>query len=76
MPGVGESVAVRQCRRIGLIGSALLAFGGLAAGALPDRGATPMPGLRSLVLERPSEPQRVQEPQRFGPPLRPMMNRF
>jgi alpha-1,6-mannosyltransferase len=45
---VGESVAVRECRRIGLIGSVLLAFGGLAAGALPDRGADPMPGLDQL----------------------------
>jgi hypothetical protein len=36
-----------------------------------------MPGLRSLVLDRPLEQQRVQqEPQRFGPPLRPVVNRF
>jgi len=39
---------VRECRRLGLIGTALLAFGGLSAGALPARGTSPMPGLDRL----------------------------
>ncbi len=45
---MGESIAVRQCRRLGLTGSAMIAFGSLSAGAVPARGASPMPGLDRL----------------------------
>jgi hypothetical protein len=59
---------------------ALFGLKNLTTGQLPvaekGRRAAPsaMPGLRSLVLERPVEPQRP-EPPRFAAPLRPVLAR-
>jgi hypothetical protein len=55
---------------------ALFGLKNLSTGQLPahERGrATPIPGLRSLVLERPVE--RHEPPTRFAPPLRPTITR-
>ena len=71
-----QKVGVKDRFELALFGLKNLTTGQLPVGEKGHRGATAMPGLRSLVLDRPSEPQRVQEPTRFGPPLRPMMNRF
>jgi len=71
-----QKVGVKDRFELALFGLKNLTTGQLPVGEKGHRGATAMPGLRSLVLERPNEPQRVQEPQRFGPPLRPMINRF
>jgi alpha-1,6-mannosyltransferase len=49
VPGVGESAAAQECRRFGLAGAAMIALGGLSAGAIPARGASPMPGLDRLA---------------------------
>ncbi len=61
---------------------ALFGLKNLTTGQLPVGGKgqhldpSVMPGLRSLVIGRPLEPIHVhQEPQRFGPPLRPAVNR-
>jgi DNA-binding CsgD family transcriptional regulator len=72
-----QKVGVKDRFELALFGLKNLTTGQLPVGEKGHRGATPMPGLRSLVLDRPSEPQRVQqEPTRFGPPLRPMLNRY
>jgi DNA-binding NarL/FixJ family response regulator len=72
-----QKVGVKDRFELALFGLKNLTTGQLPVGEKGHRGATPMPGLRALVLDRPNEQQRVQqEPQRFGPPLRPMINRF
>ena len=68
-----QKVGVKDRFELALFGLKNLTTGQLPVGEKGQRvGASAMPGLRSLVLERPIEQQRVQqEPQRFGPPLRP-----
>ena len=73
-----QKVGVKDRFELALFGLKNLTTGQLPVGEKGQRlGASAMPGLRSLVLDRPLEPQRVQqEPQRFGPPLRPAVNRY
>ncbi|MEO8595246.1 MAG: response regulator transcription factor [Candidatus Solibacter sp.] len=73
-----QKVGVKDRFELALFGLKNLTTGQLPVGDKGQRvGASLMPGLRSLVLDRPMEPQRVQqEPQRFGPPLRPIVNRY
>jgi DNA-binding NarL/FixJ family response regulator len=73
-----QKVGVKDRFELALFGLKNLTTGQLPVGEKGQRlGASSMPGLRSLVLDRPMEPQRVQqEPQRFGPPLRPIVNRY
>ena len=73
-----QKVGVKDRFELALFGLKNLTTGQLPVGEKGQRvGASSMPGLRSLVLDRPLEPQRVQqEPQRFGPPLRPIVNRY
>jgi DNA-binding NarL/FixJ family response regulator len=73
-----QKVGVKDRFELALFGLKNLTTGQLPVGEKGQRlGASSMPGLRSLVLDRPLEPQRVQqEPQRFGPPMRPLVNRY
>jgi DNA-binding NarL/FixJ family response regulator len=73
-----QKVGVKDRFELALFGLKNLTTGQLPVGEKGQRlGASAMPGLRSLVLDRPLEQQRAQhEPQRFGPPLRPVVNRF
>ena len=73
-----QKVGVKDRFELALFGLKNLTTGQLPVGEKGQRlGASAMPGLRSLVLERPLEQQRVQqEPQRFGPPLRPVVTRY
>jgi two-component system, NarL family, nitrate/nitrite response regulator NarL len=73
-----QKVGVKDRFELALFGLKNLTTGQLPVGEKGQRlGASAMPGLRSLVLDRPLEPQRIQsEPQRFGPPVRPVMNRY
>jgi len=73
-----QKVGVKDRFELALFGLKNLTTGQLPVGEKGQRmGASSMPGLRSLVLDRPMEPQRVQqEPQRFGPPMRPIGNRY
>jgi len=73
-----QKVGVKDRFELALFGLKNLTTGQLPVGEKGQRiGASSMPGLRSLVLDRPLEPQRVQQgPQRFGPPLRPIVNRY
>jgi DNA-binding NarL/FixJ family response regulator len=73
-----QKVGVKDRFELALFGLKNLTTGQLPVGEKGQRlGASAMPGLRSLVLDRPVEQQRVQqEPQRFGPPLRPAVNRY
>ena len=73
-----QKVGVKDRFELALFGLKNLTTGQLPVGDKGQRlGASAMPGLRSLVLDRPQEQQRVQqEPQRFGPTLRPAVNRF
>src|SRR6202140_1518842 len=77
-PRLFQKVGVKDRFELALFGLKNLTTGQLPVGDKGQRlGASAMPGLRSLVLDRPLEPQRVQqEPQRFGPPLRPAVNRY
>jgi hypothetical protein len=72
-----QKVGVKDRFELALFGLKNLTTGQLPVGEKGHRaGATAMPGLRSLVLERPAE-QRSPEPNRFGPsPLRPVVNRY
>jgi DNA-binding NarL/FixJ family response regulator len=71
-----QKVGVKDRFELALFGLKNLTTGQLPVGEKGHRaGATAMPGLRSLVLERPAE-QRAQEPTRFGSPLRPVVNRY
>src|ERR1051326_5472612 len=72
-----QKVGVKDRFELALFGLKNLTTGQLPVGEKGHRaGATAMPGLRSLVLERPAE-QRAPEPTRFGPsPLRPVVNRY
>ncbi len=73
-----QKVGVKDRFELALFGLKNLTTGQLPVGEKGQRlGASAMPGLRSLVLDRPAEQQRVQqEPQHFGPPLRPVVNRY
>jgi DNA-binding NarL/FixJ family response regulator len=73
-----QKVGVKDRFELALFGLKNLTTGQLPVGEKGQRlGASAMPGLRSLVLDRPLEPPRVQqEPQRFGTPLRPVVNRY
>src|ERR1035441_7169819 len=73
-----QKVGGKDRFELALFGLKNLTTGQLPVGDKGQRlGASAMPGLRSLVLDRPLEPPRVQqEPQRFGPPLRPVVNRY
>jgi hypothetical protein len=73
-----QKVGVKDRFELALFGLKNLTTGQLPVGEKGQRtGAAAMPGLRSLVLERPSEQQRVQqEPTRFGTPLRPVVSRY
>jgi DNA-binding NarL/FixJ family response regulator len=73
-----QKVGVKDRFELALFGLKNLTTGQLPVGEKGQRlGASSMPGLRSLVLDRPLEQQRVQqEPQRFGPPLRPVVTRY
>src|ERR1700688_762877 len=73
-----QQVGVKDRFELALFGLKNLTTGQLPVGEKGQRaGASSMPGLRSLVLERPSEQQRVQqEPARFGSPMRPVVSRF
>jgi two-component system response regulator DesR len=71
-----QKVGVKDRFELALFGLKNLTTGQLPVGEKGHRaGATAMPGLRSLVLERPAE-QRAQEPTRFNSPLRPVVNRY
>jgi hypothetical protein len=69
-----QKVGVKDRFELALFGLKNLTTG---AGQIPvgDKGhrSVPMPGLRSLVLERPAEHAEV--PPRFAPPLRPVASR-
>jgi DNA-binding NarL/FixJ family response regulator len=73
-----QKVGVKDRFELALFGLKNLTTGQLPVGEKGQRlGASAMPGLRSLVLDRPIEPPRTQqEPQRFGTPLRPVVNRY
>jgi DNA-binding CsgD family transcriptional regulator len=73
-----QKVGVKDRFELALFGLKNLTTGQLPVGEKGQRlSASAMPGLRSLVLDRPLESQRLQsEPQRFGPPLRPVVNRY
>ena len=71
-----QKVGVKDRFELALFGLKNLTTGQLPVGEKGHRaGATAMPGLRSLVLERPAE-QRAQESTRFNSPLRPVVNRY
>src|ERR1043165_1861295 len=71
-----QKVGVKDRFELALFGLKNLTTGQLPVGEKGQRpNAGAMPGLRSLVLERPAE-QRAQEPNRFGGPLRPAVNRY
>ena len=73
-----QKVGVKDRFELALFGLKNLTTGQLPVGEKGQRvGASMMPGLRSLVLDRPQEPPRVQhEPQRFGAPMRPIVSRY
>jgi DNA-binding CsgD family transcriptional regulator len=67
-----QKVGVKDRFELALFGLKNLTTGQIPVG---DKGhrASAMPGLRSLVLERPAE--RVEAPARFPVPLRPVVSR-
>ena len=67
-----QKVGVKDRFELALFGLKNLTTGQLPVGEKGQRGAM-MPGLRSLVLERPQE--RVEAPARFATPLRPVASR-
>src|SRR5258708_200006 len=74
-----QNTGVKDRFELALFGLKNLTTGQLPVGEKGHRaGASAMPGLRSLVLDRPQEQQRIQqEPQRFGgSPMRPAINRY
>ncbi|HWB84076.1 MAG TPA: response regulator transcription factor [Bryobacteraceae bacterium] len=69
-----QKVGVKDRFELALFGLKNLTTGHVPVGEKnPRAGATPLPGLRSLVLERPSE--RAEAPARFASPLRPVVSR-
>jgi DNA-binding NarL/FixJ family response regulator len=73
-----QKVGVKDRFELALFGLKNLTTGQLPVGEKGQRtGPGSMPGLRSLVLERPNEQrvqqQQQQEPNRFGTPLRPVV---
>jgi DNA-binding NarL/FixJ family response regulator len=69
-----QKVGVKDRFELALFGLKNLTTGQLPVGEKGQRaGASSMPGLRSLVLERPME--RADAPQRFATPLRPVASR-
>src|SRR4051794_10886251 len=75
-----QKVGVKDRFELALFGLKNLTTGQLPVGEKGQRvGASSMPGLRSLVLERPSDQrqqQQQQEPTRFGGGLRPVVSRY
>ena len=70
-----EKVGVRDRFELALFGLKNLTTGQLPVAEKGQRsGATPMPGLRSLVLEKPAE-RNEQQVTRFPTPLRPVAPR-
>jgi len=70
-----QKVGVKDRFELALFGLKNLSPGQLPLAEKGHRaGATAVPGLRSLVLERPPEPQRP-EPVRYATPLRPIASR-
>jgi len=65
-----QKVGVKDRFELALFGLKNLTTGQLPAGEKGQRGS--MPGLRSLVLERPSQ---APEPPRYHPPLRTVLSR-
>src|SRR5437016_5605434 len=71
-----QKVGVKDRFELALFGLKNLTTGQLPVGEKGQRTSPGlMPGLRSLVLDRPSE-QRVQEPVRFSNPPRPVATRY
>ena len=69
-----QKVGVKDRFELALFGLKNLTTGQLPVGEKGQRaGASSMPGLRSLVLERPVE--RAEPPARFPTPLRPVVSR-
>ena len=68
-----QKVGVKDRFELALFGLKNLTTGQLPVGEKGHAGASAMPGLRSLVLDRPSE--RVEPVNRFPTPLRPMATR-
>ena len=67
-----QKVGVKDRFELALFGLKNLTTGQLPVGEKGQRPAS-MPGLRSLVLERPSQP--TPEPPRYTPPLRTVLSR-
>src|SRR5207302_8476875 len=71
-----QKVGVKDRFELALFGLKNLTTGQLPVGEKGQRlGASAMPGLRSLVLERPTD-QRAPEPTRFTGPMRPVASRY
>ena len=69
-----QKVGVKDRFELALFGLKNLTTGQLPVGEKGQRaGASSMPGLRSLVLERPME--RAEPPSRFPTPMRPVVSR-
>jgi len=72
-----QKVGVKDRFELALFGLKNLTTGQLPVGEKGQRaGASSMPGLRSLVLDRPSEPRALPEAPRFNAPLRPVASRY
>lgn len=69
-----QKVGVKDRFELALFGIKNLTTGQLPVAEKGHRTANGMPGLRSLVLERPME--RAEAPARFRAPLRPMATRY
>jgi len=73
-----QKVGVKDRFELALFGLKNLTTGQLPVNEKGQRvGASAMPGLRSLVLERPSvEPRNESAPARFPSPMRPLVTRY
>jgi DNA-binding NarL/FixJ family response regulator len=69
-----QKVGVKDRFELALFGLKNLTTGQLPISDKNHRGASAMPGLRSLVLEKPMD--RDASPVRFPTPLRPLASRF
>src|SRR5450432_1626853 len=72
-----QKVGVKDRFELALFGLKNLTTGQLPVGEKGQRaGPSSMPGLRSLVLDRPSERTPQQDAPRFSAPLRPVASRY
>jgi hypothetical protein len=72
-----QKVGVKDRFELALFGLKNLTTGQLPVNEKGQRvGASAMPGLRSLVLERPSVEPRSEAPARFPNPMRPLVTRY